>query len=193
VSIQQEILLIRHSSVAHPRGFCYGDLDVDVSTNFETESNGLKAKLQNYHPHKVYSSPLQRCTKLTEVLFDDYTTDDRLKELNYGDWEGLTWDEINVPENSDWIFHNPSSVLKNGESFEIQKQRIVEFFKEIESSKHRSIALVTHGGVIRSLISHLLNIPLLPTKSFKIHYASQVKFIKENNKWRMSELIAGVQ
>jgi alpha-ribazole phosphatase len=192
VSIQQEILLIRHSSVEHPRGFCYGELDVDVSNSFEKESTGLKNKLQNYHPDKVYSSPLQRCTKLTKVLFDGYRTDDRLKELNYGEWEGLTWEQINVPENSNWIFYHPEKVLKNGESFEIQKARVVEFFKEVEQTNDKKIALVVHGGVIRSLISHLLGITLLATKSFKIHYVAQVKFVKENDKWRMSGLTEGV-
>ncbi|MFT6747660.1 MAG: alpha-ribazole phosphatase, partial [Glaciecola sp.] len=53
--IQQEILLIRHSSVAHPRGFCYGNLDVDVSKNFEKEAAELKLKLTDYTPDKVYS------------------------------------------------------------------------------------------------------------------------------------------
>jgi alpha-ribazole phosphatase len=192
LNIQQEILLIRHSSVAHPRGFCYGNLDVDVSDNFQKEASELKAKLKNYAPDKVYSSPLQRCTKLTDVLFDNYETDDRLKELNYGLWEGLTWEEINVPENSNWIFHHPNTVLENGESFELQQKRVVEFFKEVEQTNDKKIALVVHGGVIRSLISHLLGITLLATKSFKIHYVAQVKFVKENDKWRMSGLTEGV-
>ena len=192
MSIQQEIVLIRHTSVAHPRGFCYGDLDVDVSSNFEQESTGLKAKLANYKPDKVYSSPLQSCTKLTDVLFENYQTDNRLKELNYGIWEGLTWDEINVPENSNWIFHNPSTVLENGESFELQQKRVVACFNEIVNSNDSKIALVVHGGVIRSLISHLLGISLFSTKSFKVHYVSQVKFVKENDKWRLSGLIEGV-
>ena len=192
MSIQQELLLIRHSSVAHPRGFCYGDLDVNVSENFENEASGLKAKLSNYNPDKVYSSPLQRCTKLSDVLFDDYTTDPRIKELNYGIWEGLTWKEINVPEDSNWIFHNPSTVLENGESFEIQKARVVDFYNEVTASGDQKIAMVVHGGVIRSMISHLMNIPLIATKSFKVHYVAQVKFVKENDKWRLSALIEGV-
>jgi alpha-ribazole phosphatase len=190
--IQQEILLIRHSSVAHPRGFCYGNLDVDVSENFQKEASELKTKLGNYAPDKVYSSPLQRCSKLSDVLFPDYQTDDRLKELNYGNWEGQTWEEINVPENSNWIFHHPSTVLENGESFEIQQKRVFDFFQEIEKSNDKNIALVVHGGVIRSLLSHLLGISLFATKSFKVHYVAQVKFVKENDKWRMSELIEGV-
>lgn len=190
--IQQEILLIRHSSVAHPRGFCYGNLDVDVSKNFEKEAAELKLKLTDYTPDKVYSSPLQRCTKLSEILFSEFSTDDRLKELNYGLWEGLTWEEINVPENSNWIFHHPSTVIENGESFELQQKRVVECFNEMTNISYKKIALVVHGGVIRSLISHVLGIPLFATKSFKIHYVSQVKFVKENDKWRMSGLIEGV-
>ena len=192
MSIQQEITLIRHSSVAHPRGFCYGNLDVDVSDNFQKESSDLKVRLGNYKPDKIYSSPLQRCTKLSDVLFDNYQTDERLKELNYGIWEGLTWEEINVPESSNWIFTYPSTVLENGESFEIQQKRVVECFNDITNTADKKITVVVHGGVIRSLISHLLGISLLATKSFKIHYVSQVKFVKENDKWRMSAITEGV-
>lgn len=191
MSIQQEILLIRHTSVAHPRGFCYGNLDVDVSSNFKVEAHNVKEKLAGYSPDIVYSSPLQRCVKLTKVLFNEYQTDNRIKELNYGNWEGLTWEEINVPENSDWIFFHPDKADHGGESFENQKARVVEFFKSIEQSSHKKVALVVHGGVIRSMISHLMNIPLMATKSFKVHYVSQVKFVKENNKWRLSSLIEG--
>lgn len=190
--MQQEILLIRHTSVEHPRGFCYGNLDVDVSTNFEAEASWLQNQLTEYLPDKVLSSPLKRCTKLADYLFQDYTTDDRLKELNYGAWEGLTWTEINVSEDSNWIFYNPSTVVENGESFEMQKARVVEVFKEIEASGHRRVALVVHGGVIRSLLSHIIDIPLLATKNFRVHYASQTRLIKENDKWRMNGLQSGV-
>ena len=190
--MQQELLFIRHTSVEHPRGFCYGNLDVDVSTDFDSEASWLQNQLIEYIPDKVYSSPLQRCTKLAEFLFQNYSTENRIKELNYGIWEGLTWEEIAVPEGSNWIFENSSTILENGESFEIQKQRVVDFIEEISNSDERRIAIVAHGGVIRSAISHFLNIPLSTTKNLKVHYAAQVKFIKENNRWRMSFLHPGV-
>lgn len=187
--MQQEITLIRHTSVEHPRGFCYGNTDVDVSSNFQTEADWLQNKLGEFPPDIVYSSPLQRCTKLANHLFDHFLTDDRLKEINYGIWEGSTWEEIDVPENSNWIFHHPNKVIENGESFAIQQQRVVDFFNKIIDGKERRIAVVAHGGVIRSLMAHLLQIPLENTVHFKIHYAAQVKFIKENDRWRMNGII----
>ena len=191
--MEQEILLIRHTSVEYPRGFCYGNTDVDVSSNFEAEASWLQNQLTEYVPDKIYSSPLKRCTKLASFLFGEtYTTDNRLKELNYGSWEGLTWAEIDVAEDNNYIFHNSSTVLENGESFEIQKARVLDFFGEIEKSEDRRIAIVVHGGVIRSLISGILDIPLKNTKAFKIHYASQVKFIKENGNWRLSGIASGI-
>lgn len=190
--MQQELLFIRHTSVEHPRGFCYGNLDVDVSVDFESEASWLQNQLIEYVPNKVYSSPLQRCVKLASYLFQNYQADDRLKELNYGIWEGLTWEEIGVPEGSNWIFTHSDTVLENGESFELQKQRVQAFIQELSNSKDRRIAIVAHGGVIRSAISHFLDIPLSSTKNLKVHYASQVKFIKENNRWRMSFLNPGV-
>ena len=99
--MSKQITLIRHTSVAPGRGQCYGFTDVAVSDNIATEAAWLTATLEDLSFDRVISSPLSRCTQLCETIFSKYQTDERLKELNYGDWEGLSWEEINIPENSD--------------------------------------------------------------------------------------------
>ncbi len=189
--IQQEILLIRHTSVAFPRGFCYGDLDIDVSSAFTAEATWLKEQIKNFNPDLVYSSPLQRCTKLCSFVYGDYKTDIRLKEFNYGDWEGKTWEKINVPESSDWIFFHPEKNTPNGESFEALQERVMGFFEEISQNEAKKIVIFCHGGVIRSITAKILGLPLSKSKSLKIHYVAQVKLEKISNFWRLSELNSG--
>ncbi len=189
--IQQEIVLIRHTSVEFPRGFCYGNLDIDVSSQFNIEAEWLKDKIENFNPDVVYSSPLKRCTNLCSFVYNDYKCDDRLKEFNYGDWEGKTWEEINVPESSDWIFFNPTKKTPNGESFEDLQSRVMSFINEITHLNHKKIIIFCHGGVIRSIISNFLGLPLMNSKALKIHYVAQIKLEKTNNFWRLSELNSG--
>lgn len=191
--IQQEILLVRHTSVEFPRGYCYGDLDIDVSKNFNQEASWLKNKIEDFTPDLVLSSPLKRCTQLCSYVFKNCNTDPRLKEFNYGEWEGKTWLDIGVNENSDWIFHHPKTPTPNGESFEDLQNRVVELFKELEQIDAKKIAIFCHGGVIRALISHVLGLNLSRTKALKIFYVAQVKFQKEDNFWRLSFLDSGIE
>ena len=83
-----EVILIRHTSVAVPRGTCYGWSDVDVSESFEQEAAMTKKKLEGMVFDHVFSSPLRRARKLAAYCgYDNPTLDDRLKEMNMGDWE----------------------------------------------------------------------------------------------------------
>ncbi|MDP3679008.1 MAG: histidine phosphatase family protein, partial [Methylotenera sp.] len=87
--------LIRHTSLSIPAGICYGQSDVDVSLDFDIECNVLAKKLALIQFDAVYASPLQRCTKLAHALNLGKTqTDERLKELHFGDWEMQAWDSI---------------------------------------------------------------------------------------------------
>jgi alpha-ribazole phosphatase len=191
----KEILLIRHSSVDVPRGHCYGHFDVGVSKDFKKEVKALKRRVSAFQPDKIWSSPLTRCTKLAEAIYDQkYSTDDRLKELNYGNWENRRWKDIDVEEDSDWIYEHPAIAPPNGESFIELQQRVMEFFFEkLDKSKHDKIAVFGHGGVLRSIITYHLKMPLSASKSLKIFYTGHAKLLFEHNRWKLEELHSGVK
>ena len=186
----KQITLIRHTSVAPGRGQCYGFTDVGVSKNFKAEVKWLKTSLAGQQFDRVLASPLSRCTQLCETLFQEYKKDDRLKELNYGDWEGRSWEEINIPENSDWLYLKSGEKAPNGESFENLKKRVAEVFEELQKEEGKTI-IFCHGGVIRSFLSLVTGLPLPLTKSIKIHYCAQVTLSFEENIWRLSKLNGG--
>lgn len=189
----KEIVFIRHSSLAVPRGICYGFSNIDVSHNFKNEVENLKLNLNGWEPNVVYSSPLQRCIKLAVETFNqDIHIDEHLKEVNYGDWEGKSWEEINIDGDNLWMYANVNNQPPNGESFSDLQSRVIEAVNNILKSKHEKIAVVCHGGVIRSVLSYLLKSPLKYTRSFHIHYTGYVKFIYTEEGWRLSELNSGV-
>ena len=188
----KEIVFIRHSSLAVPRGVCYGFSNIDVSHNFKREANNLQRNLDGFYPDVVISSPLQRCVKLAVLTFDvSPQINQNLKEVNYGDWEGKTWEEINVEGDNLWMYANVNNQPPNGESFGELRDRVVEQLDVILNRPEDKIALVCHGGVIRSALSHLLQTPLEVTRSFHIHYTGFVKFKNTDEGWRLSELNSG--
>ena len=95
--------LIRHTTPKVAIGVCYGQLDLDVTDSFSQEAQAVLAKFKGDHPAVCYSSPLQRCAKLAETLpFGRPQHDERLKELNFGAWEGQVWDDIPRHEIDHW-------------------------------------------------------------------------------------------
>ena len=93
-----KITLIRHTRVAVETGICYGWSDVGVAPSFETEASRVKENISNEQFDIVYSSPLSRCRKLAAFCgFHEPILDDRLKELNFGEWEMKKWDDLTTP------------------------------------------------------------------------------------------------
>ena len=189
----KELVFIRHSSLAIPRGVCYGFSNIDVSFNFFKEGENLHSNLNGFKPDLVLSSPLQRCVKLAVHVFDNQLEiNQNLKEVNYGDWEGKSWQEINIEQGNLWMYQNINNQPPNGESFAELKKRVVNELENIVNRSEEKIAIVCHGGVIRSVLSHFLNTPLESTRAFHIHYTGFVRFINTKEGWRLSELNSGM-
>ena len=90
-----DIVLVRHTSVGVPKGTCYGWSDVPVAETFETEAAETKKNLGDREFDAVFSSPLTRARKLAVYCgWPSPIVDDRLKEMNMGDWEMKLFDEI---------------------------------------------------------------------------------------------------
>lgn len=190
--MEKEIILIRHSSLAVPRGVCYGHSDIEVSDNFHKEASWLKDELEGYEPNIVLSSPLKRCKKLANFLFDqEIEYHDALKEINCGDWENLPWDIIGVEEKGLWMYKYPDVSTPNGESFEDLQKRVLTKLEELEKLDFQKAVVVCHGGVIRSVLSGKLGIPLSQTRSLHVHYAGFVRLGLSEEGWKLTELNSG--
>ncbi|MFA8436630.1 MAG: alpha-ribazole phosphatase [Marinifilaceae bacterium] len=147
-----EVYLIRHTSVDVEKGVCYGQKDVALAESYPEELATVKEKINGIEFDALYSSPLTRCKQLAGDLFDaEVQYDDRLMELNFGDWEGKEWDEIKDPAFPKWMDDFVNRKCTNGESFVILQTRVLEFWNELKEKGHEKVAVVTHGGVIRTL------------------------------------------
>lgn len=140
---------IRHTAVDVPKGVCYGQSDVPLKSSFEDEAVIVKAKLEQIDFDIVYSSPLSRCHKLAKFCnFEEIRLQDSLKEMHFGEWEMMEWDNIQDENIDQWYenwIHHPAT---GGESFKIQYERVASFIDEIREKNYEDVALFTHAGVI---------------------------------------------
>lgn len=170
-----KVTLVRHTSLAIAPNICYGQSDIDVSMHFEAEQARLAAKLSAYQFDAVYTSPLQRCHKLALKLTtnQEIVSDDRLKELHFGDWEMQAWDDIPRDMFDVWAQNYAHMAPPNGETFAELQIRGVSFLKHTATHHtNQHILVVTHGGMIRALIAHVLNMPLKGLFRIGIDHAS---------------------
>lgn len=145
-----EVILIRHTKVGVPKGTCYGQTDVPVADTFEQEAAITKQKLEAYGSFDaVYSSPLSRATKLAAYCgYPKPLLDERLMEMNMGEWEMQLYDEINDPRLDAWYNDYMHLPTPGGESFPMLRQRVAEFFDEVRQKDYQRIAVFAHGGVL---------------------------------------------
>lgn len=178
------VYLVRHTKPDIAKGICYGQSDIGVATSFAEEADITKNKLcsfenvQELNDIPIVSSPLQRCFLLAKELKNQETmfipTDDRLKEMNFGDWEMQAWSAIDEFMMNAWMRDYVNIRATNGESFREVAERSNEAIREIAmaETKHRSVIVVAHSGVIRAILAHHLEMPLAKAFALEIDYGS---------------------
>jgi len=172
-----EIYLIRHTSVNCEKGICYGMSDVDITETFIQEAKVVQEKLLDENIELFYTSPLQRCLKLTKFLTNkQFFSDNRIKELNFGEWELKSWNIIDKSESfKDWSLSYVNIRCPNGESFLDLDNRVNDFYEEITQQGHDKIGIVAHGGVIRSILCSTLKIPIEHSYTIGLDYGGVSK------------------
>jgi probable phosphoglycerate mutase len=103
------------------------------------------------------ASPLIRARETMEIMRrelglppDGYRTDDRLREINYGHWEGELWAELPAKDPQGFAAREADKwgwQPRGGESYRALSERVAAWFGEIE----RNVVVAAHGGVMRVL------------------------------------------
>lgn len=169
-----EIYIIRHTTPDIPDGLIYGQMDVDLNPDFEKEAGQVLKKLSrkvNY----VFSSPLTRCLKLATLISEDVVTDTRLMELDFGEWEGQKWDNINKKELQRWMADYVKRSPPGGESMQDLEQRALSFWNDLKGTEAECIAVVTHAGIIRTLCTYVKKQPLVSAFDMEIPFGAVLR------------------
>jgi alpha-ribazole phosphatase len=178
-----EVYLIRHTTPKVGKGICYGQTDLDIDeTSFEQELNFIFKNLPK-DIEKYFSSPLKRCRQLAERLSTDFKVDERLMELNFGDWENKNWNEIDKTKLNEWMQDFAKISPPNGENYKALHLRTESFITEVLKTDLQKIAIITHAGNIRSFLSFVLSFPLENSFRIVLDYAAVVTVILNENKY----------
>lgn len=158
------LLLIRHGEPEDDaRGRCYGRLDIGLSPTGLATAARLAESLRGVELEQVYVSPCRRAVETADALGGAPIVDDRLRELDFGELEGRTYDEIEREQPTlfrQWM-ETPTLVqFPGGESYADLRERVAAAVNDVVAANAgRIVAVVSHGGVIRAALAVALALP----------------------------------
>jgi alpha-ribazole phosphatase len=176
-----EVYLVRHTKPAIGKDVCYGQADIPVDEDvFEHAGKAVLTTLPATID-AIYSSPLIRCRTLTEYLLQNkyqyinVSYSPLLKEIHFGEWERKKWNDLNQADLQTWMEDFVNQSPPGGESFTELHQRVNEFLTLLKTCNYKSVIIITHAGVIRSIISHIQQTLLNDAFAINCDYGSVTK------------------
>ena len=170
--------LLRHGEVTSKNRFC-GSSDVALTPHGQHQmSTTLKANHANWA--QIISSPLIRCADVAQAYSSEYKfplhIDPDLREMDFGAWEGQTSKEIyeQAPEALEQFWQDPMTHSPpQGEAFSVFRARVLNALTE-HTRKHAGgqLLFITHGGVIRIILAHVLNMPMDALLRLEVPYSA---------------------
>lgn len=154
----RRILLARHAqTVANERGALLGHHDSPLTAAGEAQVRWLAREVAPYAPRTVYCSPLGRAGRTARAVSSEpVTVLDRLREIGFGEAEGLTWAEAGA-RGLILDVTGGGPVAAGGERLDGFARRVEDAALTIERGDFPAL-VVTHGGVARLLLGRWLGL-----------------------------------
>ena len=151
------IYLIRHGQTDwNVERRIQGQTDIPLNENGKKQVEEISEKIAKLKIDKIFSSDLSRARETAEIINRKIGAkivyDKRLREVNYGEYEGIKVDKFTDKE---WEIFNEFPEKINGESRKQVYDRVKNFIKEINEDENTLI--VTHGGSLRMMLYYTNN------------------------------------
>jgi probable phosphoglycerate mutase len=159
--------LLRHGEHNVQGRICAGRMPgVVLSERGRAEAEAAARRLTEADIAAIYASPMERTRETGEIvgrhLGLPVNIRDDLAELDFGEWTGLTFDEVRKdPRWPLWATHRSLSCIPGGETMRAVQRRVVEAvmeMREVHPDDH--VVVVSHGDVIRAALVFALGMPL---------------------------------
>lgn len=178
-------ILVRHvQTLANKENRIYGRLDSDFTKEGHIQLEWLKSELACEQVDAVFSSPLPRAfsvaSAICEVLqlrTEDIQIRSELSEMDFGIFDGLTYEEAMERYPLEWESYCESYRnyrIPEGESF-LEFEERIEGFLESLGDEDSTVLIVTHGGVVQSILTRLLGLGPDDRWHFRVRPASIVE------------------
>jgi len=162
-----KLILIRHPQTNWNKTERYlGRTDIGLNQKGKKQARAIGRYLKKEKITAIYSSDLSRALTLAALLAKQHglasKKDKRLREIDFGFWEGLTFSQIQkkYPVIVKKYLNNPlKTTIPGAESFLNFKKRVSRIFGEILKAKKGTVVVVSHGGVNRLIICRLGCLP----------------------------------
>ncbi len=163
------VIFVRHGETSWNHSKRYqGHSDIPLNEKGLQQAKLVARRLKGESIRAVYSSDLTRAIQTAEAIASKHSLRPmilpELREVNFGLWEGLTYEEIMAdwPEILSAIYSKSgASLIPEGESFDdVQKRTTIGLAKCIADHDDETIAIVSHGGTMRVLLCDALGLDL---------------------------------
>lgn len=200
--------LVRHGdTIWSESGRIAGRSDIELSGEGQARVAQLATTMVDTARYaRWFASPLKRTRETTQLLQDAFNDgqsvlepadvdtciakevsfDERLVELDFGDWEGATWDAVHQEQGdvlAAWGENWVATAPPDGESFQHLCERCAAWLSDWETLSDDAV-VVTHGGCIRALLCCVLGQPLERAMSWSVDLACVYRFSWNENEGR---------
>ncbi len=157
------LTLVRHALTDwNASGRFQGVADVELNREGREQAKRLAAYVARLEPEAVvYSSPLARAVETARIAFPgrELRLDPRLKEIDFGEFEGKTQAENELhPGWATWFGDPYGLAAPGGESYSMLRTRAVAWMDEVVAAGAPHVVAVTHSGTIQMLLAHVLGV-----------------------------------
>ncbi|MGC9270601.1 alpha-ribazole phosphatase family protein [Acidiphilium sp.] len=156
------IALVRHPQPDIAPGICYGRLDVGLSAEGHAAIAPIVARLADHPAPVIWTSPARRCNAVAQALGVARRriphVEPRLRELDFGAWEGRAWDDVPRSLLDHWAADPLGFAPPGGESGAALLARVGEVHAAL-SAQGTSCIVVAHGGPLKLLAALLRGAP----------------------------------
>jgi broad specificity phosphatase PhoE len=169
------ITFVRHGETAHNRdGRLQGRVDLELSERGIEQAAWVASRFAAAPVAAVYSSPLQRARQtaaaIAEACGAAVEVDDRLIELDYGEWDGKPLAEMRTTRGASW-FADPNFAPPGGESLVAVTARVEAFCRDRMPADGRVLA-VSHVSPIKAAVAWALGVDERATLRMQLGLAS---------------------
>lgn len=164
-----KVIFIRHGETEwNFLGKYQGQAEVPLTEKGREQARLLAKNFPSDKLDAIYSSDLSRAMETAGFVADRFNIkvnpEPAFREMNFGDWEGLTYKEISARWQGEMEqFLKRPDILKvpNGENFpSLQQRATTKLYELIAKHDGQIIAVTAHGGVLRTLLADALEMPL---------------------------------
>ncbi len=190
------LILVRHGETPSSveRRFA-GSSDVDLTEEGHRMAQALARRLRQIRIDVMHVSPMRRCLQtaehLTETTGRKPRIDDRIREVDFGAFEGFTSREVaerHGEEFQRWL-QDDSHPPPDGESWTELGERVSAWWQEVaERYRDRTVLGVMHGGPILWLARHVLQAPYIAMVVLEIDPCSVTLLQSRGRLWRVRML-----